>query len=429
MNKRSLQSNSLSIINVNIFTSKSKEVIKNGIIVIEEGKIKEIGKQNEINIPENSRIIDTKHKYALPGLIDSHLHIDGFKTGDTLKESLLTPIGVRFARGIKDLQYIINSGFTSIVDAGGIIGLHLRDAVNENTILGPRIFAAGYFLTPTFGHGDIHYLPTEYVDVRTSKFMNTQEMTSLLCDGTEECRKAARYALRENPDFIKVMATGGVLSQKDRPEYRGFTLKELKAIVDETKATNKFVHAHAQGKDGILNSIKAGVKVIAHGIYIDDETSSLAAKNNVIVIPTFSILYNIVKNNGNINLPEWALKKAEEVYDISIENIKKAKRIGVKLATGTDFSGANFCPHGTNAQELKLFVKNLGMTPSEAIISATRISSEVTGQSKYLGTIEKDKFADLIILKENPMENIDILLDPNNIEVIIKNGEVVKLLQ
>jgi len=428
MNEQSSHSDFLSIINANIFTSKNKEVIKNGIIIIENGKIKEIGKQNGINIPENSKIIDAKNKYVLPGLIDSHLHIDGFKTGDTLKESLLTPIGVRFARGIKDLERLINAGFTSIVDAGGIIGLQLRDAVNENTIFGPRIFAAGYFLTPTFGHGDIHYLPTEYVDVRTSKFMNTQEMTSILCDGEEECRKAARYALRENPDFIKVMATGGVLSQKDRPEYRGFTLKELKAIVDEAKATNRFVHAHAQGKEGILNSIKSGVKIIAHGIYIDDAASNLAKENSTILIPTFSILYNIVKNDSNIILPEWALKKAEEIYDISIENIKKAKRIGVKLATGTDFSGANFCPHGKNALELKLFVKNLGMTPSEAIISATRIASEATGQSKYIGTLEKEKLADLIILKENPIENIDILLDSNNIEIVIKNGKIIKFL-
>jgi imidazolonepropionase-like amidohydrolase len=416
----------ITITNISIFEPLQNKIIEKGSIIIENNKIKEIGSENEIEIPEDSKIIDGKKRIALPGLIDAHLHIDGFKTGDSLKESLTTPIGVRFARGIKDLEKLIDAGYTSVVDAGGIIGLHLRDAVNEKTISGPRIFAAGFFLTPTFGHADIHYLPADYVDVRSSKFMYTQEMTSLLCDGIDECRKSSRYALRQNPNFLKVMATGGILSQKDRPDYRGFTLDELKVIVEEASAANRFVHAHAQGKVGILNSLNAGVKVIAHAIYIDEETSLLAKEKGAVIVPTLSIIHKIIDKGKEAGIPEWSLKKAEEVFEINIENIKIAKKIGVKLATGSDFYGANFCPHGENSYELKLFVDKLGMSPKEAIISATKIAAEATSMNDYIGTLSKGKFADLILLRESPLDDINKILDKKNIEFVMVDGIILK---
>ncbi|MCE4607864.1 MAG: amidohydrolase family protein, partial [Caldisphaeraceae archaeon] len=358
----------------------------------------------------------------MPGLIDAHLHVLGMRSGK-IEEELTTPIGVFFARAVNDLGALIDAGFTSVVDAGGIIALHLKQAVNEGEVRGPRVFSAGLPLSQTFGHGDTHYLPLEWVDYRKTK--KIVPFSSLICDGEDDCRRAARYSLREGGDFIKVMASGGVLSQRDRPENRGFTLKELKAIVDEASASGTFVHAHAEGKVGIVNSAEAGVKVIAHADMIDEEAIDKVLKANSIIVPTFAIDKVLIERGSELGVPEWGLKKIEEIHGIHIENIKKAYKAGVKIATGTDFSGG-IGKQGDNSIELSLLVKEIGMKPKEAIISATRISAIATGMEKMIGTLEEGKVADLIAVEGNPLENIEILRDQKNIKLVVKGGEIYK---
>ncbi|MGC9186681.1 MAG: amidohydrolase family protein [Fervidicoccaceae archaeon] len=409
--------------NVRVFSTERMDLVENGRILVEGGRISSAGSRGSVEIPPDAQVIDGGGRVALPGLIDAHLHITGMRSGDNVKEPLLTPMGVFFARGVKDLEKLIMAGFTTIVDAGGIVALHLREAVNEGTIIGPRVFAAGFSLSPTFGHGDVHYMPVEYVDARTSKFM--KPLKGLICDGEAECRKAARYSMREGADFIKVMATGGVLSQRDRPEYRQFTLEELKVIVDEARAAKRFVHAHAQGKEGIMNALNAGVKVIAHAIYMDEEAALLAKEKDAVVVPTLSIVHKILEVGNKAGIPEWGLRKSEEVYRDHVENARKAKKLGVKLATGTDFLGG-FFPHGENAMELKIFVEKLGMTPGEAIRAATEIAAEVAGMKGQTGKIEAGMVADIILVKENPLMSIDSLLKTENIELVMKGGEIVK---
>ncbi len=387
--------------------------------------IVDVGSEGSVSVPSDAEIIDLRGKYLLPGLIDAHLHLIGLRTGDFVKEPLVTPYETFVARVVKDLEELIYSGFTTVADAGSLIAVKIKPAVNEGTIIGPRIIGAGIPLSPTFGHGDVHYLPIEYVDFRTTKKLTP--LVSLICDGVDECRKAARYALREDADFIKIMATGGVLSQKDRPEYRQFTLEEIKAIVDEARAAHRFVHAHAQGVEGIKNSILGGVKVIAHAIYIDEETSKLAVEMNSVIIPTLSIVQRILEVGHKIGIPEWGLKKAEEVYEEHISNIRRAYRLGVKLAVGTDFAGGYF-RMGDNALEIKLFVEKLGMSPREALLSATKIAAEAVGLESKVGVVEKGRFADLIVVNSNPLDNIDALMNKDNILMVMKEGRIIKKL-
>jgi len=408
--------------NVRIFDSVNGSVVENGVIVIEGSRIRDAGSRGSVEIPREAEVLNCRGRTAIPGLIDAHMHLTGMRTGDFVKEPLVTPIGVFYARAVKDLETLINAGFTTVVDAGSIIGLHLRDAVAEGTIVGPRIVAAGLPISQTFGHGDTHYLPVDWVDARTTKKITP--LMSLICDGVDECRKATRYALREGADFIKVMATGGVLSEKDRPEYRQFTLEELKAIVEEARAAKRWVHAHAQGKEGILNAVEAGVKVVAHAIYMDEETAQLAKERDVVVVPTLSIVHRLLEIGAKVGVPEWGLRKAEEVYQIHLENMRKARRIGVKLATGTDFIGGPF-RHGENALELNLFVEKLGATPAEAIISATRIAAEAAGR-RDLGVIASDYTADIVVVDGNPLTDINVLLDASRIVLVVKEGAVVK---
>lgn len=407
-----------------IIKGTGEPAIESGIIVIKDRYIKDVGTEGSVDIPHDAHIVDLKGYTVLPGLIDAHLHLFGVRTLDLVKEPLLVPFVTRIARVIQDLKSLIEAGFTTVVDAGsGPIGPGVKRAIAEGTIVGPRVVTAGYSLSQTFGHGDAHYLPIEYVDARTSKLMRG----SLICDGIDECRKAARYALREGADFIKIMATGGVLSERDRPEYIQFTLEEIKAIVEEAEHVGKFVHAHAQGSKGIVNALIGGVKVIAHAIYIDEEGIQLAKDKDAVVVPTFSIVEHILKYGEELGTPKWGLEKSREVYEAHISNIRKAYRAGVKIAAGTDFCGGiKALRHGDNALELLLLVEKIGMSPHEAIISASKNAAQAAGLEKVTGTLESGKLADLIVVKTNPLEDIKSLLDKENVAIVIKEGQVLK---
>ncbi len=251
---------SLVLDNGRVINPAEDKVLGKGRLVIEKGKIKDVGSAGEVSIPENSEVIDVKGCTILPGLIDAHIHFTGFRSGDYIKEGLLTPFGLFVARAIKDMESVLDAGYTTVCDAGSTVALHLRDAIREGTVRGPRIVAAGYPISQTFGHGDFHFLHPKLVDARES--LLTFPFQSLLCDGEDECRKAARYALREGADFIKIFVTGGVASQRDRPEYPQMTKKEIAAIVEEAKRARRFVHAHAESSEGYINAIEGGVEVV-----------------------------------------------------------------------------------------------------------------------------------------------------------------------
>ncbi len=414
------------IINGRIIDGVSENPIENGVVVFKDSIILDVGTAGEVEIPKEANIIDVNGMSIMPGLIDSHIHITGFRSGDYIKESLLTPYDVFVARAIRDLESVLEAGFTTICDAGSTISLYLKQAVEEGTIVGPRIVASGYPISQTFGHGDIHFFPPKLVDARETPFKTP--FRTLLCDGADECRKAARYALREGADFIKIFTTGGVMSQRDRPEYPQMTIDEIKAVVEEARRAGKFVHAHAEGSDGFKNALAGGVKVLAHGIYIDDDGINLSIENDAVVIPTLSIIDLILKLGSSSGLPEWGLKKAEEVYNIHVENIRKAYEAGVKLAVGTDFFvGSKDLPiYGMNAMELSLLVSKIGMKPIEAIIAGTRNGAKAAGLDGKIGELKKDRVADIIVVEDDPLKDISVLMDKNRVKLVFKEGKIVK---
>ncbi len=413
------------LVNCEIFTGKNAETIKNGAIAIENDSIIFVGKESEVDISEDDKVIDLKGSFVMPGLVDAHLHLQGFRTGDFVKEPLLTPFGVFVARAVRDAEELLSAGYTTVVDAGGLVALHLREAIKEGSVNGPRIVASGPPLSQTFGHADTHYLPVDWVDLRTTKRLTP--FASLICDGEDECRKAARYALREGADFIKIMATGGVLSQKDRPEYTQFTRKEIKAIVEEAEKAGRIVHAHAQGTEGIVNAIDSGVRVIAHAIYMGEDEFELAKRKKAVIVPTLAIVDKILKVGEKQGVPEWGLKKAEEVYNIHIEMVRKAYKSGVLIASGTDYAGG-WLPMGENSIELKIYIDKVGMKPADALITATKNGAYAAGLENITGTLEKGKKADLIAVNGNPLTNIDTLLNKQNIVFVMKEGKVYKKL-
>jgi imidazolonepropionase-like amidohydrolase len=405
---------------------KRESPIIKGCVIIQGNEIKDVGPRGSLEIPKDARIIECSNDTIMPGLIDAHVHVTGFRSGDYIKESLLTPFATLVARGIKDLEAMLDAGYTTIVDAGGIISLQLKDAWREGSIRAPRIVAAGYPISQTFGHGDVHFLPTDLVDARTSRLL--MPLSSLLCDGVDECRKAARYALRAGADFIKIFTTGGVASQRDRPEYPQFTLEEIEAIVDEARKVGKFVHAHAEGAKGIVNAIRAGIKRIAHAIYIDEEGIRLAKENEVMIIPTLSVVDLILKAGAESGLPPWAIEKAEEVRRTHINNIRKAYRAGVRLATGTDFfiQPSGMKVYGYNSMEILALINEIGLETLEAIRAATINAAFIAGLEDKVGSLEPGKIADLIVVKGDPIDNPELLLGPDNVVMVIQEVRIVK---
>jgi imidazolonepropionase-like amidohydrolase len=245
-----------------------------------------------------------------------------------------------------------------------------------------------------------------------------------IADGPDECRAAAREQLRDGADLLKIMSTGGVMSEKDHPNWPQYTIEETRAVVEEASNVNTIVASHAQGKKGIINAIEAGVKTIEHGIFTDQECIELMLKNGIILVPTFAVLNNLARIGHLHNAPDYGIRKARETNEIHFQNIKRAIEAEVTIAAGTDFLGPDLCKHGTNAIELQYLVE-AGMTPMQAIEAGTRNSALTLGpKGQDLGTIERNKIADLLIVDGDPLKDISILQEINRIKLVIKGGKV-----
>ena len=400
-----------------IIDGTGKEPISDGVIVINGNKIEEIGFSSKVQIPADAKVVEVgKNSTIMPGLIDAHLHLMGVTGLNsvfwTLEDNIIK--AMRVTTGLKPL---IDAGFTTVRDAGGL-GMYLNRVIKEGLLKPtPRIFSANRVLSQTAGHGDVHSLPLDFVE--TYGFVR-------ICDGADDCRKAAREQFREGADFIKICSTGGVLSERDKSEWPQFTMEELGAIVEEARRVGSYVASHAQGAEGINNALKAGVKTIEHGIYMNEEGFELMLEKDAVVVPTLSIVERLVTKGKEHNVPEYGIRKSNIAYEAHLETIRKAKKAGVKIALGTDFVNVPLLPFGENSLELEIFVNKIGFSPMEAIVAGTKIAAEALQMSDKIGTLEKDKFADLIVVNGDPSEDISCLRNVKNVLTVIKDGVIEK---
>ncbi len=405
----------------NLIDGTGAKPLKNSVVVVEGARITAVGKERDVDIPKKAKKteIDASGKTVMPGLIDSHLHLIGMKTDRILEEEFVRPHQLGLIKSVYDAVDLLEAGFTTVKDCGGF-GIYLKRAIAEGTTRGPRILSAGYVLSQTAGHGDTHFVPVEWVDARVTK-----RGMALLCDGVAECIRASRYALREGADFIKICASGGVMSMVDRPEHTQFTLEELKAIVEEARHVGKFVTAHCQGTEAMKNCIMAGVKTIDHACYPDDEVIKMAKeKKDVVFVSTLSIMWRIVTEGEKAGYPPWAVTKGKEVSETTMKNIARLYKAGLTIASATDFGGSPLLKMGTNAMELELLVKYCGFKPMDAIIAATRNGAKACGLENEIGTIEKGKLADILLVDGDPLKDIKVLQDKSKIKMVMKEGKI-----
>jgi imidazolonepropionase-like amidohydrolase len=361
-----------------------------GDVVIEDGRIVEIGPGLD-----GDEEVDLGGKALLPGLFDCHTHVV-VSSIDTMR-LLQTPFSYRFFQAARNLEATLRIGITTVRDAGGA-DLGVKQAVEDGIVNGPRMHISLSMLSQTGGHGD-GWMP--FGGSIRALLTNHPGVPETMVDGPDEMRQKVRELVRMGADVIKVATSGGVMSPRDKPKHAHFRPAELEVLVEEATAAGIFVMAHAQAASGIKNAIRAGIRSIEHGIYLDDEAIELMLERGTWLVPTLVAPRGVIDAaDAGASIPEASVAKAREVVEDHRASFAKAVAAGVKVAMGTD-SGVT--PHGRNLRELELMVEG-GMSPLDAIVATTRSAAELMGLDQELGTLEPGKRADLVVVDGDPLD-------------------------
>jgi imidazolonepropionase-like amidohydrolase len=386
------------------------KVLERQVILIEGDRIKQVGSEGSVPIPSTATVIDLSAATVMPGFIDCHTHIVSQMENYGVDLFRRSPIDVAVTAHIF-ARRTLEAGFTTVRDvgAGEFVDVALKKAINAGKIVGPRLFVAGHGLSATGGHGDLSGF---------SPYLSSSTFSGVV-DGVDEIRKKIRWNIKYGADHIKFTATAGVLSEEESVGAPQFSMEEMKAIVEEAKMWGRKVAAHAHGAEGIKMAVQAGVASIEHGSMLDDEGIALMKKFGTYLVPTVFAGDAVEKFGKQYGLPEKLLEKARAINAKKRESYRKAIQAGVKIAFGTD---AGVFPHGMNGIEFRLLVE-LGMTPMQAIQSATITAAELLGHSNELGSLQPGKYADLVAVTADPLRDISVL---ERVQFVMKGGVVYK---
>ena len=364
--------------------------------------------------PKGAERVDWSGFTVLPGLIDLHTHLADAGQSADLGLPLKTSPAATALIGAHNARLTLEAGFTTVRDVGtyrGLTDIALRDAINAGHVPGPRMFVAGAYITIPKGGGELNgVIPNDQLP---------SDMRLGVASTPEEAAAKTAFLIEQGANFIKTIATGAVLAIGTEPGEPELTEDQLRAVVETARAKGVFVTAHAHGAVGIKNAIRAGVRSIEHASLIDDDALAMAkASGTWLVMDIYNGDYidDIGTKEG---WPEEYLRKNRETTDVQRVGFMKAVKRGVKLAYGTD---SGVYPHGQNAKQFAYMVR-YGMTPMQAIQSATIRAAELLGKEKMLGAIAAGRFADLVAVKENPLANITAL---EHVALVMKDGKIVR---
>ena len=376
-------------------------------VLVEGDRIVEVGSGLD-----GDEAVDLRGRHLLPGLFDCHTHVT--LTSVDLMGILQAPFSYRFFQTVGNLAATLRAGITTVRDAAGA-DAGVKRAVADGLVPGPRLQISVTLLSQTGGHGDGWYRSGQVV-----RFWPVYPgMPDGLVYGPEAMRRKVRELVRAGADVIKVATSGGVLSPTDDPRHAHFRDDELTALVTEAAAAGRRVMAHAQGGDGIKAAVRAGVRSIEHGIYLDDEAIGLMLDRGAWLVPTLVAPRGVLAAAAaGVAIPEAAQRKAAEVAEVHADSFRRAVAAGVKVAMGTD-SGVT--PHGRNLAELELMAKG-GMTPAQVLAATTSGAAELLGVADELGTLEAGKRADVVVVDGDPFELATL---GDRIAAVIQDGRLV----
>lgn len=392
-------------------TSRQSIIIKNGRITeLRDG----FATADDLGDPEAEvRIVDLSNAFVLPGLIDSHTHLLA-ELGPQRKLNAMVKSDPDFTvDGAMFALRTLKAGFTTVRNLGAKpeVIFALRDGIAAGKIPGPRIVAGGASIAATGGHGDIHGYRDDIMEVFASPS---------ICDGADDCRRAVRGKIKRGSDIVKITATGGVLSETSAGTGQQLFDDELVAIVETAHNLGRKVAAHAHGKDGIEAALRAGVDSIEHGTFGDAETFALYKETGAYLVPTILAGVTVAEIASGVSfMPPPIRRKALLVGPQILDMTRRAHRAGVKIAFGTD-SGVS--KHGQNAREFELLVE-AGLTPDEAIVTATIAAADLLGLSSEIGTLEAGKAADLIATAASPLTDVSEL---RRVIFVMRDGKIYK---
>ena len=397
------------------FTGTSSTLLEKVTIVVDGNKIKAIQK-GFVEAGEGDEVIDLRGHTVMPGLMDMHVHLSSQHGGpQTYLERFSLNEADYALRGANFAQITLEAGFTTVRNLGDSYNetIALRNAISKGIATGPRIYTGGKSIATTGGHAD----PSNgFAHLLRPDVGPTQGVVN----GEVEAREAVRTRYQDGADVIKITATGGVLSVAKSGQNPQFMTDELDAIVQTAKDYGMTVAVHAHGKEGMKRAIEAGVDSIEHGTYMDDEIRALMKKKGTYYVPTI-LAGKFVAEKAKIDgfFPELVRPKAAAIGPLIQKTFERAHKAGVKIAFGTD-SGVS--AHGDNAKEFALMVE-AGMSPANALLSATVNSAELLGISDILGTLSEGKLADIVAVSGNPLEDISVM---ESVSFVMKDGVVYK---
>jgi imidazolonepropionase-like amidohydrolase len=387
------------------------EVLTDQLLIARGERIESVGPYDDGPVD-----VDLSNHTVLPGLIDCHAHLIGEVESGHGYAALVQRTGAQEAlSGVRNARDTIMAGFTSVRDVGtfrAFVDVALRDAIEAGDVLGPRMLCAGAYVTSSGGGGDVTGLAPD-VDAVVPR-----DLRFGVANSPDEVRKAVREILHGGADFIKVIATGAVLTKGTVPSAPEFSEAEIRAAVEEAALYETHVAAHAHGAEGIKRAVRAGVRSIEHGSLMDDESIALMAEHGTFLVADVWMGDWSIEQGEREGWSPDVMRKLRETTDVQREGFAKAVEAGVRIAFGTD-SGTY--PHGMNAKQFASMVK-YGMTPLEAIRSATVVAAELLGWRDRVGALEPGLFADLIAVEGDVMNDVDLLTD---VAFVMKGGRVV----
>ena len=391
---------------------KSGTILENAAILVQDKRILYAGEAAGCPESPQAQVFDVKNGTILPGLIDVHAHLVGSEDAGSFAEGSL--LGDQVVGAVYQAGLLLEAGFTGLRDMSEA-GLYVSRGIDRGIIRGPRMIPGGKVLGITSGHVDL-------CPGQTIEYYNAHDHLSMCCDGVDGCVRAVREQFRMGARFIKICATGGVSSPTDRVDDVQFSPEELRAMVEEARRHHSYVTAHCTGYEGAYQALLAGVECIEHGVFLTQREIDLMAEKDVPLVSTLAVSLGVANIPG---LPDWMHQKAVACAEANINTIAMARKAGIRIALGTDFSNSKNSPYLENGSEFRAMLK-AGMTNAEALRAGTLHGAQVMRMEDQIGSLERGKLADIVVVDGNPLQDIEYLTHADHVKLVIKDGKIEK---